>query len=748
MNNQYGLVDVSLPGINFIKANCPTTPGAIIFYVFIALLGIYTCLHQSERYALLSPLELLWNCLVYATPPSLVLALDKSHNQSPTSDDNGKTTYAASRTFAAKSTAMRQMLGLDGTGVLTKVQRTRSLSGFGSIFKSPSSKALPGLGNWDNSCYQNSILQGLSSLPSLHTFLMEARRDREEKESWATNEALLSLIEALNSTKNIGQRIWTPPALKNMSSWQQQDAQEYYSKVVDEMEKEAAKSVGFSPARLSLGARKVGLEALYEDTAHPGAHDPDDNVRREKDESFTEMPGMEANTDVLSRNPLEGLLAQRVGCLQCGYVEGLSMIPFNCLTVPLGRQYAYDLRDCLDDYTTLEPISGVECAKCTLLRTKQQLERLLSARQNPTGDHGEAQYTISGTARNTAVERLKAVNEALSTEDFSEPTISKKCMITNKNRVTSTKSRQAVIARAPRSLVIHVNRSMFDEYSGMLSKNYADVRFPRTLDLSTWCLGTSSMDNKPEVWNTNPSESMLADHSDVPEVVEDTKPSKELYRLRAIVTHYGRHENGHYIAYRQTPARATSEGKGEDEEQWWRLSDEDVSTVSEENVLDQGGVFMMFYERLPDSESLRGSSHTHADSAMSSFTECVSIGEAMKKAEDAHGETAEWEGRFSKVQTGSRANVVAAPRAGQDISFVSRPLDIEETTLSDNTTQSKSVMGRAAIEKESEDSTLQPLAHADMGSRSQIPRMRTSSVVTTSQDFDPVGQGSSLVQAV
>ena len=92
-----------------------------------------------------------------------------------------------------------------------------------------------------------------------------------------------------------------------------------------------------------------------------------------------------------------------------------------------------------------------------------------------------------------------------------------------------------------------------------------------------------------------------------------TQRDQCLYRLKAVVTHYGRHENGHYIAYRQHPravqatedaAEDAEDGKPEDSQvdnsgklPWWRLSDEDVSTVSDEDVLQQGGVFMLFYER-------------------------------------------------------------------------------------------------------------------------------------------------------
>ena len=73
-----------------------------------------------------------------------------------------------------------------------------------------------------------------------------------------------------------------------------------------------------------------------------------------------------------------------------------------------------------------------------------------------------------------------------------------------------------------------------------------------------------------------------------------------LYALRALVTHYGRHENGHYIAYRQG-----SISTEDDECPWWRLSDDDVSMIHEDDVMNQGGVFMLFYERLAGDKDVK-----------------------------------------------------------------------------------------------------------------------------------------------
>ena len=160
---------------------------------------------------------------------------------------------------------------------------------------------------------------------------------------------------------------------------------------------------------------------------------------------------------------------------------------------------------------------------------------------------------------------------------------------------------RSVIARPPQSLVIHVNRSMFDEMTGELKKNYAEVKFQNRLDLGPWCLGSNGKapDDSVEEWLLDPAESMIASRR------RRSRIRGPSYELRAVVTHFGRHENGHYIAYRKHPAveEAEEEANGEPEKhkaprgsQWWRLSDDDVSQVSEDNVLNQGGVFMLFYD--------------------------------------------------------------------------------------------------------------------------------------------------------
>ncbi|KAL2075463.1 hypothetical protein VTL71DRAFT_406 [Oculimacula yallundae] len=551
---------------DFSQGVIKTSPriGIIVALIVFGIPIVYHIL-QILDYDVLPLPELLWNALVYVTPSRLLDAVEAYQNPLRITNPASKKTP---RTHAEKSEAMRHVLGLDTAGgIIESVAQAgrRRFSILPGINLTTQVDGRPaGLGNWDNSCYQNSVLQGLASLDSLAGYLttptIEDSVDGAEKPDMKMAEALRDLIATLNDPTNNGRRIWTPASLKNMSSWQQQDAQEYFSKVLDEIDKEMG-----SVARLMRSSR--GLEA--EDPREPSSQ------------------SQEGQTKSSFRNPLEGLIAQRVGCTQCGYSEGLSMIPFNCLTVPLTRAWECDVSECLDEYTSLEQIEGVECGKCTLLKY-QRLLTLLVEKEKSSQSSDESLQRVT--------DRLAAIETALEEDDYEEKTLAKKLSILSKNRTSSTKSRQAVIARPPKSLVVHFNRSLFDEMTGELKKNLSHVRFPRVLDLGPWCLGSSGAteDATTEEWLLNP---------DKPMVASSQRPSRLIgpkYELRAVVTHYGRHENGHYVCYKKS-ATPESECIERDQEhrpkdQWWRLSDDEVTKVSEDSVLGQGGVFMLFYD--------------------------------------------------------------------------------------------------------------------------------------------------------
>ena len=568
-------------------------------YGVLILIAVYYFLKYLESYHL--PLsEILWNSLVYLTPDKMISHFDpafcKSSSQEPEDDEIRSPEEFDSRHRASKSDSMRRLLGLNiNNGIMKVVQRTRALSDLGGVFNSERTRKLPGLGNWDHSCYQNSVLQGLASLESLPQYLREdeAEEGKEEMEVGATRRALRELTESLNNDENAGRTFWTPSILKSMSSLQQQDAQEYFSKVMDSLEKDAARANRLKYRLLALGSLSVKEHnAEGEVAASVIARDRTLMSRTSRMNSLSE----ELQSMILATNPLEGLLAQRVGCQRCGYVEGLSLVPFNCLTVPLNTKQEWDVRDCLDAHTDLESINGVECAKCTLLDARGRMDYLLGKHRERNLEN-ETYAVQMDALLEDASRRLELVQKALNERDYSDNAL-KTCQI--KNYAKSTKSRQSVIARAPEALVIHINRSIFDERTAVQSKNMAAVRFPREFDLGEWCLGTTSRGAPlTEHWNTNPRQSMLGSRLDA-----EKSTGGLVYELRAVVTHQGRHENGHYICYRQSPCDVDDDdeldiGSQKKSRLWWRLSDEDVREVGEDDVLGQGGVFMLFYEQVP-----------------------------------------------------------------------------------------------------------------------------------------------------
>ncbi|KAG6152336.1 hypothetical protein E4U37_003980 [Claviceps purpurea] len=613
------------------RASEPT----VIITVAVLLVAILVKTYDVEisfDAIIYATLAYIWDLIVLATPTSLLSAADNWLNPSATPK-------SPPGTHAAKSEVLQRIMGLNRTGGMMESvfqARSRALSVTGSVLGLKADRERPaGLGNRDNSCYQNSILQGLASLPSFHRYLSACVQTiHAPQQANDVAHTLRTLISDLNDVGNNGRTIWTPSLLKCMSTWTQQDAQEYFSKVLDDIDKSVARAVESKRRQTGLGSDKL------KDDATASQHSDDSGYQ-------SASPSAECLAKKALRNPLEGMLAQRVACVQCGYSEGLSMIPFNCLTLSLGLdKHHHDLYERLDAYSKVEVIEGVECPKCTLLMAQKFLVKLVEKLK----ENGSTTEQIKEPVR-----RLMAVELALEEDHFDDKTIKEECKISSQCKVSTTKTKQIVIARPPQSLAVHVNRSVFDPRTFDMMKNSAPLSFPQTLDLGPWCLGSAEDIQKrlsgesgagEERWQLDPESSMIAG---------DLNPSRlagPIYELRAAVTHYGRHENGHYICYRRYPEadalfedtaqapipdEVTDNNDDDDDDDdgnnsdnkkkesspaqdqkpqvqapprsnrgWWRLSDHNVSEIEEESVLSLSpGVFMLFYECVDPTMSLQ-----------------------------------------------------------------------------------------------------------------------------------------------
>lgn len=409
----------------------------------------------------------------------------------------------------AKQAAINRMFGhrklpfaLGGIGGVSNV---------GGYLSAPRDPSPPGLGNWDNSCYQNSVLQGLASLPAFYNYVQTSLNLCNKYHVPAeTHQALEMFLEQLHASSPHRTVLWTPPVLKSMDSWQQQDAQEYFSRVLDAVEKESLKY-----AKAVRMSSRAGLECLQEVGLHARKTVTENNDARSS-RSFSSAKhiesviGSRAQLEVPS--PMDGMTAQGLICKTCGYTEGLSLTQFTCLTLNLGLRGSSNIEDLLDDYTAPEEVEGVECDRCTKIAYAETPDQI-------------------------------------DTTEMPQPGRKRKPIL-------RTKAKQITVGRPPKDLVFHINRSIFDDL-GNQRKNSAPIRFPSRLNfLSRWCAPLNIEDGRIEA----------------------------VYELKCVVTHYGRHDNGHYVAL------------GKRDKNWYSFNDEIVAKVTEEDVLSRSNGFIFFYE--------------------------------------------------------------------------------------------------------------------------------------------------------
>lgn len=115
--------------------------------------------------------------------------------------------------------------------------------------------------------------------------------------------------------------------------------------------------------------------------------------------------------------------------------------------------------------------------------------------------------------------------------------------------------KQMTIFELPMMLTIHLKRFAFDLQRGYMRKIMSKVEYPSTLDMA-------------------------------PYVSKEKHIKKALYNLYAVLVHLGYGcDSGHYFAYVKAPNG-----------QWYRADDEDITPVSEKEVLDQNA-YMLFYQQ-------------------------------------------------------------------------------------------------------------------------------------------------------
>ncbi|XP_068845670.1 ubiquitin carboxyl-terminal hydrolase 30 isoform X1 [Capricornis sumatraensis] len=436
---------------------------------------------------------------------------------------------------------------------------------------------VPGLVNLGNTCFMNSLLQGLSACPTFIKWLEEFTTQytgshKEPPQHQYLSLTLLHLLKALSCQEVTDEEVLDASCLLDVlrmyrwqiSSFEEQDAHELFHVITSSLEDERDRQ----PRVTHL----FDVHSLEQQT----------EITPRQITCRTRGSPHPASNHWKSQHPFHGRLTSNMVCKHCEHQSPVRFDTFDSLSLSIPAAtwgHPLTLDHCLHHFISSESVRDVVCDNCTKIEAKGTLN----------GEKVEHQRT-------TFVKQLKLGKLP-------------QCLCIHLQRL-SWSSQGTPLKRHE-----HVQFGeflMMDIYKYHLLGHKPGHRGPKrcekagpVLELQDGPAASKSVCNHPGGPKTQIFMNGACSPSLLPALptpmpfplpaVPDYSSSTYLFQLMAVVVHHGDMHSGHFVTYRRSPPSAKNPVSASS--QWLWVSDDTVRKASLQEVL-SSSAYLLFYERV------------------------------------------------------------------------------------------------------------------------------------------------------